>query len=294
MRVLSDKMYLKIVYRLKFNKRLNLNAPETFNEKLQWLKLYNRDSTYTTMVDKYAFKDFAAKKIGEKYVVPCIGGPWTDVDNIDFEGLPNQFVLKTNHDSGGVVICRDKNQFDKEKARSLLKKHLAKNYYWHGREWPYKNVKPCIFAEVFLDDKSGDEICDYKFFCFDGIPKIMYLSRDKSDAPRTDFFDMDYRHLDMRMRDPCADVLPDKPEFFEEMKRIATKLSQGIPHMRVDFYVVENKLYIGEVTFFHCGGFVEVKPEQWNVTMGNWITLPNRSKKATGISISKDFRNQGE
>lgn len=272
--ILTDRAYLKLRYQLKFNKPLNLKEPKTFNEKLQWIKLYDRNPIYSTMVDKLACKKIVADRIGEKYVIPVVGGPWETFDEIDFDKLPNQFVLKTNHDSGGVILCRDKATFDKEKARTFLNNHLAKNYYYSGREWPYKNITPHIFAEMFLDDNSGDAIYDYKFFCFDGVPKIMYLSRDKSDDPRTDFFDMEYRHLDMQMRDPHSDIPPEKPEKFEEMKRVAAEVSKGIPHVRVDFYMIGDKLYVGETTFFHCGGFVEVKPEQWNITMGDWITLP--------------------
>jgi len=274
LRLLPDKAYLKLCFKLKMNQKLDLKNPTTFSEKLQWLKLYNRNPVYTLIVDKYAFKSVVAERVGQEYLIPCIGGPWNSFDDIDFDVLPKQFVLKTNHDSGGVVLCRDKVSFDKERARTFLEKHLAKNYYWSGREWPYKKVNPCIFAEQFLDDGSGDAIYDYKFFCFDGVPKIMYLSRDKSDTPQTDFFDMEYNHLDMRMRDPNSKIIPQKPARFEEMKRIAANLSKGIPHVRVDFYMVGNRLYIGEMTFFHCGGFVDVKPEKWNRVMGDWITLP--------------------
>lgn len=274
LRVLSDKAFLKMKYKLIFNKSLDLKNPTSYNEKLQWLKLYNRDDRYTVMVDKYASKKYVEEKVGVDYVVRCVGGPWSTFDEINFNELPERFVLKTNHDSGGVVLCKDKKSFDKEKAKIFLQKQLSKNYFWSGREWPYKNIKPCIFAEEFLDDSSGDAIYDYKFFCFNGTPQIMYLSRDKSSTPRTDFFDMDYNHLDMQMRDPNSEVLPDKPERFEEMKSLATILSKGIPHVRVDFYSVGNKLYVGELTFFHCGGFVSVKPDHWNTTMGELIKLP--------------------
>ena len=270
----SDRTALKAAFRHRIGKKLNFKAPVTFNEKLQWLKLYDRRPIYTTMVDKFAAKKYVADLIGEEYVVSALGGPWKSFDEIDFDSLPDKFVLKTNHDCGGVVICRDKATFDREKARAFLSKHLKRNYYWSCREWPYKNVKPCIFAEEFLEDGSGDAIYDYKFFCFGGEPKIMYLSRDRSEDPRTDFFDMDYNHLDMRMKDPHADVLPEKPERFEEMKRLAAVLSQGIPHVRVDFYMIGDRLLVGEMTFFHCGGFVSVKPESWNRKMGDWITLP--------------------
>jgi len=273
LRILSDKAYLKILFKLRLNKSLNLKNPKTFNEKLQWLKLYDRKPIYTTMVDKYQAKEYVANIIGDEYIIPTLG-VWDRFDDIDFDSLPNQFVLKCTHDSGGLVICRDKSTLDKAAAKQKIEKSLKVNYYWRGREWPYKNVKPRIIAEKFLDDGSGDAIYDYKFFCFNGVPKIMYLSRDKSKEPRTDFFDMSYNHLNMRMRDLNADVLPEKPECFEEMKHLAAVLSKDIPHVRVDFYMVNKKIYIGEMTFFHCGGFVQVKPEEWNSTMGDWIQLP--------------------
>ena len=273
LRILPDGIYLKILFRLRLNKTLNLKKPKTFNEKLQWIKLYDRKTLYTSIVDKYSFKKFISEKIGEEFAVPCIGGPWYSATEIDFDCLPEQFVLKTNHDSGGVIICRDKSTFDFEKAREFLKKHLKKNYYWIGREWPYKDVKPCVFAEELLDDGSDGAIHDYKFFCFGGQPKIMYLSRDKAEEPKTDFFDMNYQHLDMRMRDQNDSVIPEKPKKFEEMKVIATELSKDIPHVRVDFYMVGDRLYVGEMTFVHCGGFVQITPEMWEDVMGDWIEL---------------------
>ncbi len=272
----DDKTHLDMIYKCNIGKKINWENPKTFNEKLQWIKLYDRNPIYTTMVDKCASKQYMTEKIGKEYVIPLVGGPWYSFDEIDFNVLPDKFVLKTNHDSGGVMLCKDKATFDKRKARSFFKKHLTRNYYFRSREWPYKNIKPCIFAEEYLDDGSGDAIYDYKFFCFNGEPKIMYLSRDKGKEPRTDFFDMEYNHLNMRMRDKNADVPPEKPEKFNEMKHLAKIISKDIPHVRVDFFCVGGKLYIGETTFFHCGGFVSVKPEEWNTIMGDWIVLPEK------------------
>lgn len=272
--VLSDKLYLKLLFYLKMNKKLNLKKPETFNEKLQWIKLYDRNPIYTIMADKFASKRFISKKIGEEYIVKLLGGPWYSFDEIDFEMLPESFVLKTNHDSGGVMLCKDKKNFDKDKARSFFEQHLNNKYYYSSREWPYKNIRPCIFAEELLDDGSGDAIYDYKFFCFNGEPKIMYLSRDKSEEPRTDFFDMEYNHLNMRMRDKNSDIPPEKPDNFEEMKCLSRKISKNIPHVRVDFYTIGEKIYLGETTFFHCGGFVSIQPKEWENILGSWIELP--------------------
>lgn len=276
--LLSDRAYLKIAFRLKLNKKLDLKNPKTFNEKLQWIKLYDRNPQYTKMVDKYSAKAYIAEKIGEKYVIPVLG-VWDTFDEVDFDTLPEAFVLKCTHDSGGLVICRNKSNLDKEAARKRIEKSLKSNYFWCGREWPYKNVKPRIIAEKYMQDSTVSEegLTDYKFFCFGGVPKIMYISRDKSQDPRTDFFDMNCNHLDIHMRDPNADIPPEIPSCFEEMKLISEKLSEGIPHARIDFYVVENRPYVGEITFFHCGGFAAINPESWNITMGDWITLPSRN-----------------
>ena len=275
---MSDKEYLSWLYRARMGRFPDLNYPKSFNEKLQWLKLNDRKPEYTEMVDKYLAKKYVEKRIGEKYIIPTLG-VWDEFDQIGFEKLPDQFVLKTTHDSGGVVICKDKANFDKAAAKRKLEKSLKRNYYWAEREWPYKNVKPRIIAEPLLKDdatKVGEQECltDYKFFCFGGIPKIVYISKDKAENPTTDFFDMDYTHLPIRMRDPNSDVLPEKPIRFDEMKKIAAVLSKGLPHLRVDFYCANGRLYVGELTFYHCSGFAPIQPEEWAIKMGDWIKLP--------------------
>lgn len=418
---MPDEMYLKLMFHARMGKKLNLKDPKTFNEKLQWLKLYNRKPEYTKMVDKYEAKKYIAEKIGEEYIIPTIG-VWNSFDEIDFAKLPNQFVLKCTHDSGGLVICKDKQKLDIEAAREKIEKSLKNNYYLWGREWPYKNVKPRIIAEQFMVDSKTEELrdfkffcfggqakcfkvdfdrfiehhanyydvegkalnfgevkyspnydkviklpgnigkmeelaqklsygepflradfydvdgkiyfgemtfypasgfgkftddkwdellgkwitiggaaaynpknrgcikrkkvavteveqdclTDYKFFCFNGVPKIVYISKDKADNPTTDFFDMDFNHLPIRMRDPNSKQLPLRPAQFEEMKKIAAILSSGFPHLRVDFYFVNNKLYVGELTFYHCSGFAQIYPESWEVKMGEWIQLPSK------------------
>ena len=275
---MNDEMYLKFVYRIAVGKKLNLDNPQTFNEKLQWLKLNDHKDIYTTMVDKFEAKNYVANIIGEEYIIPTLG-VWDNFDDIDFDNLPNQFVLKCTHDSGGLVICEDKTKFDINKARKKIQRSLNRNFYWFGREWPYKNVKPRIIAEKFMSEYNEqfneDALTYYKFFCFDGEPKILYISKDKGREPHTDFFDMDFNRLPIKMKDPnsTVDNLPKKPELFDEMKELSAKLSKGLKHIIIDFYQINGQLYIGEETFYHCSGFADVKPSEWNNQMGEWINF---------------------
>jgi len=278
---MSDKKFLIKKYKLKFNKKLNLNNPQTFNEKLQWLKLYDRNPLYTTLVDKYAVRQYIADTIGEEYLIPLIGGPWKSFDEIDFKALPNQFVLKCTHDSGGIIICKDKNKFDIKEAKLKLSRRLSRNYYYHCREWPYKNVPPQIIAEKYMVDESGTELKDYKFFCFKGVPKAMYIVSDTAselEETKIDFFDMDFNHLPFTHRYPNAKTPPQCPLSFEKMKKLAAELSNGLTHVRVDFYDINGKVYFGELTFFDYGGMVQFEPEEWDYIFGSWIELPIKGR----------------
>jgi len=275
---LPDKIYLKLIYRAKLGKKLNLKSPKTFNEKLQWLKLYNRKPEYTKLVDKYEVKKYVADLIGEEYIIPTLG-VWDKFDDIEFDTLPNSFVLKCTHDSGGLVICEDKSKFDFEAAKSKIERSLKRNYYKHGREWVYKNIKPRIIAEEFMQDKTTKELRDYKFFAFDGVPKVLFVAserQNKEEETKFDFFDMDYNHLDFTNGHPNADRLPQKPLGFEEMKKLAGELSKDIPQLRVDFYEVDGKIYFGELTFFHWSGTMPFKPCEWDEKLGDYIKLPSR------------------
>lgn len=282
----SDARYLKICYRLTMGKKLNLENPRTFTEKLQWLKLYDRRPEYTGLVDKYAFKQFVSETIGEEYVLPALG-VWDRFDDIDFASLPQQFVLKCTHDSGSVILVKDKEKLDIPAAKRKLEKSLKKNYYYSGREWPYKNVQPRIFAEPYLQEPSGEAdgeemLTDYKFYCFNGVPKMMYIAKDRSKKPGLDYFDMDFVHLPCCMEDDTnAAIPPSKPAQFEKMKELAAILSKDIPHVRVDFYSIDGKLYVGELTFFTCSGFCAVKPDEWDQIMGDMLELPETA--ATGV-----------
>lgn len=274
---LSDKTYLSIMYRAAFRKKLNWEVPKTYNEKLQWLKIYDRNPIYCKMVDKYEAKQFVSGKIGDQYVVPLLGGPWNSFNEIDFDVLPDQFVLKTTHDCGGVVICKNKSTFDSQTAQNFLEKHLQTNYYLKHREWPYKDIKPRIFAEKYLLDEKTAELRDYKFFCFDGVPKMMFIATErqsKGTETKFDFYDMEFQHLPFTNGHPNSMHAPIKPENFDRMKELASILSQGIPHVRVDFYEANGHLYFGELTFSHWGGWVPFEPEEWDERIGSWIHLP--------------------
>ncbi len=282
---LSDRLYLSIMYRATFGKKLNWEQPKTFSEKLQWLKLYDRKPIYSKMVDKYEAKEYVRQIVGDEHIIPVLGGPWKHPDEIDYDALPDQFVIKTTHDCGGVLICRDKNSFDREGARAFLLEHLHRNYYLHCREWPYLNVQPRIFAEKYLcEGKDTAEVRDYKFFTFNGEPRLMYIAsgRDYSKKEKqvvyADYFDMDFRHVDLCIDHDNAPVCPQKPESFERMVECARKLAQGTRHLRVDFYEVDGQLYSGELTFYHCGGLYEFKTKQWDLILGDWISLDQESR----------------
>ncbi len=273
-RIFTDVLYIKLKYRAIFGKKLNLINPKTYNEKLQWLKLYDRKPLYTTLVDKYAVKQYIAEKIGEEYIIPTLG-VWDRFDDIDFDKLPNRFVLKCTHDSGGLVICKDKSKLDIPAAKKKIEKSLKRNYYYVCREWPYKNIKPKIIAETFLENKMG-QLPDYKFYCCNGEPKAMLIATDRSTDVKFDTYDMDFNYLPMITGHAHANKRPEKPQGFEKMKELARQLSQGFTHVRVDFYDVEGKVYFGEMTFSPCGGFKLFDPEEWDETFGSWIELPKK------------------
>lgn len=272
---MSDEKYLKKLFRYRMGYELNLDDPSTFNEKLQWLKLYDRKPEYTKMVDKYEAKLIVENVIGKEYIIPTLG-IWNHFDEIDFDKLPNQFVLKCTHDSGGLVICRDKASFDRKNARKKIQKCLRQNYYRQGREWPYKDVKPRILAEQYMEDEETHELRDYKIFTFDGVPKALFIATERGSKEETkfDFFDADFNHLPFTNGHPNADVMPAKPKTFEEMKSLAAKLSENIPQLRVDFYEVNGKAYFGELTFSHWSGMMPFNPPEWDKTFGDWIKLP--------------------
>lgn len=275
---LSDEEYLKKCYKTRLGKPLDLSNTKTYNEKLQWLKLYDRRPVYTDMVDKYKVKEIVAEKIGEKYIIPTLG-VWDSFDEIDFDSLPDQFVLKCTHDSGGLAICRDKAKFNKDSAKRKIEHSLKQNYYYRGREWPYKDVKARIIAEQYMEDTETAELRDYKFFCFDGEVKALFIASDRykeGEETKFDFFDAEFNHLPFCQGHPNADIPPKKPVCYDEMIELAKKLSEGVPQVRIDFYEVDGRVYFGEFTLFHYSGMMPFVPESWDRIFGDWITLPEK------------------
>lgn len=275
MRFIPDELYIQIYYFAHFRKFCNLKNPKTYNEKLNWLKLHDHNPLYTTLVDKYEVKKYVANLIGEQYIIPTLG-IWDSIDDIEFEKLPNQFVIKCTHDSEGHVIVRDKSKMDKSAVKKKIGAALKQNFYYIGREWPYKYVKPRVIVEKYMEDHVDGELRDYKFFCFDGEPKVMFVASDRSsDHVKFDYFDLDFNHLDIKQKYPHAQKPLRKPETFEQMIRLSKILSKGFPHVRVDFYEVDGQLYFGELTFYHFSGFMPFEPSQWDYTFGDWLRLPN-------------------
>lgn len=275
---LDDETYLKRKYFHVFHKKLHLDNPVTFNEKIQWLKLYDRRPEYTMMVDKYEVKEYIAKTIGEKYVIPTLG-VWDDPRSIDFGGLPNQFVLKCTHNSGsGMYICRDKEKMIKTKVIKGLQKGLRENYFWGGREWPYKNVKPRIIAEKYMEEKGYFVPEDYKIYCMNGKPKyiVVFHNRFDNTKPLSEtVYNTDWEKQDFSLDEhfQVSDIVSEKPECLEELIEVAGVLCKDYEQMRVDFYIIDNQIYFGEITLHTAGGFVNMIPEKMDEILGNELRL---------------------
>lgn len=274
--ILPDNMYLKLVYFLKTHKRLNLKNPRTYNEKLQWLKLYDRKPIYTIMADKYRVREYVAKKIGEEYLIPLIG-IYDNFDEINFNKLPSQFVLKCTHDSGSIVICKEKTKFDFQNAKKKISKHLSKSYYYLSREWVYKNIKHKIICEKYMVDESERELKDYKFFCFHGEPKIIQVDFNRFEDHKRNFYDLKWNFVDLSLQYPNdPKKVISKPKKLDKMIRIASKLSEGINHVRVDLYMIKNDIYFGELTFYPEAGFGKFEPEIYDTIFGNWLKIAEK------------------
>lgn len=275
--ILSDKCFVKAIYRLRMHKKLDLSNPQSFTEKLQWLKLYDHNPLYSTLVDKYEVKVWVANRIGNKYVIPTIG-VWNSLEAISWNSLPNQFVLKTTFGGGGdgIFICNNKTAIDRSIVKAKLEKSMRTDPYRRLREWPYKNVSRRLIAEQYLEDKSGD-LADYKFYCFGGEPKVLLLATNRYTSHNFDYYDMDFNHLSitsaMGTNNPSLGDC--KPDCFDEMKEIARKLSRGLPHVRVDLYCCNGQIFFGEMTLYDSSGLDNLNSEEWNMRFGSWIQLPS-------------------
>lgn len=268
-----DALWLRVLYRVKMHCRLNLKHPKLYTEKLQWLKLHDRNPMYSTLVDKYEVKQFIREHLGEEYVIPNYG-VWNHFDDIDFDKLPNQFVLKCTHDSGNVWICKDKATFDTVAAKNKIEESLKHNFFWWTREWPYRKVKPRIIAEKYQVDESGTELKDYKFFCFNGIPRYVQVDYNRFIDHKRNIYDLNWTLQDFEIQYPSdKSHIIHCPENFDKMIDVVTKLASNIPHVRIDLYNIRGHIYFGEFTFYHGSGFEEFRPIEWNGTFGNLLNL---------------------
>lgn len=281
--VKNSETYLKVYYRFRTGKKLNLDHPVSFQEKTQWLKLHYKESLYTRLVDKYEVREYVAGKIGAEYLIPLYG-VYESFDDIDFPSLPDQFVIKCTHDSGSTIVCRDKSSFNIKAARKRIMSSMKKDYFLEGREYPYKDVRHRIIVEkLLIADSDNTSVPDYKFFIFNGEPRMFFVAegRFSKEGTRFTFYDMYWNELPIRAKGHVAEgahTSVKKPECWEEMKEIVRKLSIPVPFVRIDLYISENKLYFGEYTFFHDGGVVDFEPDEWNYKLGKMIEIPTEAQ----------------
>lgn len=274
---MPDPLYLRLLFRLRLGYRLNLSSPRSFNEKIQWLKLYDRRPEYRQYVDKYAVRDHIRKVVGEEYLIPLLG-VWDSVEDIDFALLPNQFVLKTTHDSGGVVICRDKSVFDISAAKQKLNRHMKNDFFNFGREWAYKGIKPRVIAEQLLQHNYGGLPEDFKLMCFNGTVRCSFVCSDRgsNSGLKVTFYDREWKKLPFIRHYPESPVAIAKPYRYDLMIELSERLARDMPFCRVDCYEVDGKVYIGEMTLYPGCGFEEFDPQQWDNNIGSWLVLPKR------------------
>jgi len=278
LKLLPTRLFLYLQYRRRTGQKLNLKNPILYNEKLQWLKLHDKNKEYINLVDKYEVREYVKKNIGEEYLVPNYG-VWNTPDEIPFNDLPEQFVLKCTHDSGGVFICNNKKEADFSSICNFLRKQLKTNHYYNSREWPYKFIKPRIIADELLIDNSEGGLKDYKIFCFNGEPKIIQVDLDRFTSHKRNFYSTEWVYQNFSIKYPSApNIVIQKPQSLELMLDLAKKLSFDKIHVRVDFFILNNKIYFGELTFFHGSGCEQFTPPEWNKTFGDWIIIPKNIK----------------
>ena len=273
----DDKKYLSFSYRMKIGHKLDWNNLQTYTEKVQWLKLYDRKPEYTIMVDKYQVKDYVKERIGEQYIIPTLG-VWNEAENIDFSELPNQFVLKCTHDSGGLFICKDKSRINENAIRKEFSKSLKMRFYMEGREYQYKDVKPRIIAETYLEQEDGGAPWDYKVLCFGGKAKLIEVHAGRfSEAHSQTFYDTDWKKTSISQggKETISKVEQPRPVCFDEMIEKSEILSQGMRHARIDWYVIKNKLLFGEITLYDGSGLEPFTTYEDDLLLGSWIDINN-------------------
>lgn len=274
----DDKLFLTILYFLSTGKKIHWENPRTFTEKIQWLKLYACKEIYTTLVDKYAVKQYVSDIVGEQYIIPTLA-VYDSVEDVDFSKLPSKFVLKVTHDSGGVIVCDDVKSLDKRKTLKRLSIALKSNFFVHSREYPYKNVPRKIIAEQFLEQPGRRELIDYKFYCFGGKPVYCQVIKDRKTKETIDFYDMNWNRMPFTGLNPdvCNAVsLTPRPVNLDLMIDLAKKLSSEIPFVRIDLYEIEGNVYFGEITFYPASGMGKFTPEEWDLKLGNLINIDNQ------------------
>lgn len=272
---MPDRLYLSAMWRAYFHKKFDWKNPRSFNEKIQWLKANDHNPLYPALADKFAVRAYIQNAVGAEYLIPLVGGPWDSFDEIDFSLLPERFVLKTTHDSGGVVLCPGKSSFDMQSAREKIEKSLKRNYYWGGREWPYRDITPRIIAEAYMEGASGGELLDYKFMMFGGEPRCSFVCSNRFAGSKLNvtFFDPDWKRMPFERHYHADPQELPKPACYEEMLRLARRLSEGLPFVRVDLYEINNRVYCGEITLYPGSGMETFQPESWDYTLGEWIDL---------------------
>ena len=276
---LSDKKFIEYRFLSEMGYKLNLKNPKTFNEKLQWLKLHDRNPEYTKMVDKYEVREYIKEKIGEEYLIPLIG-VYDKFDDIDFSKLPNKFVIKTTHGCGGGEICHDKSLLNLKTLKSEINKSLKHNYFYNHREYPYKNVHPRIIVEQLLENNDGSKLIEYNIFCFNGIPKyILVCYGDKRKNRYNDYYDINLNKLNIKIKYMSSSEVHKFPKEIHKMIELSKILSKNIPNLRVDFYFANGKIYVGELTFYHWAGFLNFEPKDENLKWGSELKLPKRKEQ---------------
>ena len=274
---LDDELYLQMRYRVVFGKKLNLESPQSFYEKIQWLKLHDRKPLYHDMADKYMAREYIKDKVGEEYLVPLVGH-WNNAISVNEDELPESFVIKCTHDSQSVRICKNKTEFDFDEMKSSFEKALKKDYSRYGREWAYRGIKPSVIAEELLTDESGVELKDYKFFCFNGEPRIIQVDYDRFVHHKRRIFDTSWNKIDVKITyDDDENKVIKRPEKFDEMMEISRTLSKNMAFLRVDLYYTD-RIYVGELTFYPGGGFEPIVPYSCDLKWGEYLNLSNVGK----------------